>query len=87
MPTTAYNNWIAKTRECGLANEQACGLAMLHSWTLTHRESHDDVSDNLSFGAFVEKKELDRIKKTSFSVDDFLRFPESPRGNSAGRFH
>ena len=72
MPTTVYSNWVAKTRECGFTNEQACGLAMLHAWTLTQRKSADEVPDTESFWTFVEKDDFDQIN--TFSVDDFVRF-------------
>lgn len=74
MTTTTYKNWIAKTRECGFTNEQACGLAMLYAWTLTRRESADDLPDTESFWTFVDKDEFDQLNKSAFSVDDFVRF-------------
>ena len=74
MLTNAYTNWIAKTRECGFTNEQACGLAMLQAWTLTRRKSADEVPDTESFWSFVEKDDFDQLDRTAFSVDDFVRF-------------
>ena len=72
--TSLYKSWIAKTRECGLTNEQACGLAMLHAWTLTHRKSEDEVPDTESFWTFVEKIDFDKMNQTAFTLDDFIRF-------------
>lgn len=72
--SSTYNNWIAKTQQCGLTNEQACGLAMLYAWTLTRRESDDEAIDTESFWTFISQEDFKEIKKDTFSFDDFLNF-------------
>ena len=72
--SSTYNNWIAKTQQCGLTNEQACGLAMLYAWTLTRRESDDETIDIESFWTFISQEDFNEIKKSTFSFDDFLNF-------------
>lgn len=72
MLTPVYTNWLTKTRECGFTNEQACGLAMLHAWTLTQRKSADEVPDAKSYWVFVEQDDFDQIN--AFTIEDFARF-------------
>jgi TPR repeat protein len=69
-----YNNWLAKTLECGLTNEQACGLAMLYAWTLARKDSTEETVDTEAFWTFIDQKDFDEIKKNTFSLEDFWRF-------------
>jgi hypothetical protein len=70
MPNTIYTNWLSKTRECGISNEQACGLAMIYAWTLTS----EDKPDKEDFWAFISQNEFNEIKQSAFLVDDFMGF-------------
>ena len=71
---STYNNWIKKTLECGLTNEQACGLAMLYAWTLTKRDSNEAVLDTESFWTFIDQEDFNEIKSDAFSFEDFASF-------------
>jgi hypothetical protein len=74
MPTITYDNWVAKTKECGLTNEQACGAAMLYAWTLTQPVSADEKVDTESFWTFLSQAEFNKINDTDFTVQDFANF-------------
>lgn len=74
MPTITYTNWVAKTKECGLTNEQACGAAMLYAWTLTQPVSADEQVDTESFWTFLSQAEFNKINDTDFTVQDFANF-------------
>lgn len=69
-----YKNWLAKTLEFGLTNEQACGLAMLYAWTLARRDSNEETVDTEAFWTFIDKNDFNEIKKNTFSLEDFWRF-------------
>ena len=74
MPTITYHNWVAKTKECGLTNEQACGIAMLYAWTLTQPVAADEQVDTESFWTFLPQDEFNKINESSFTVQDFFEF-------------
>lgn len=74
MPTITYNNWIAKTKECGLTNEQACGAAMLYAWTLTQPSATDEPVDIQSFWTFLPQDEFNKINESAFTIQDFVNF-------------
>jgi hypothetical protein len=74
MPNITYNNWVAKTKECGLTNEQACGAAMLYAWTLIQPSVTDEPVDTESFWTFLTQDEFNKINDTSFTVQDFVEF-------------
>ena len=72
--TTVCSNRVAKTPECDMTIEQACGLAMLHAWTLTKRRSSDEVPDTNSFWAFVEKDAFLCIERCGALFLDVTRY-------------
>ena len=74
MPTEIYKNWLSNIQECGLSNEQACGMAMLLAWNLTSRKRSSDINDPDIYWKFVDKSEFDLISNSSFVIDDFLNF-------------
>ena len=74
MHTKIYQNWTAKTLECGISNEQACGLAMLYAWTLTSQNEQAEQQQDKKFWSFVEKTNFDESHNNSFEFEDFAKF-------------
>jgi len=72
--TPIYKNWLSKIKECGLTNEQACGLAILYAWNLTAPKKDGETQNTNQFWKFVEKKDFDEINENSFTTDDFIQF-------------
>ena len=73
MQTTIYKNWISKTQECGITNEQACGLAIIYAWNLTSPKGEKEAPNKDLFWNFVEKNDFNELNKY-FSTDDFFKF-------------
>jgi len=74
MTTKIYDNWLSKIHECGLSNEQACGLSMLLAWTLASQKKDSTTYDPEIYWKFIEKPEFDLIIKNSFVADDLFGF-------------
>jgi hypothetical protein len=72
MSTPLFQNWLAKTKECGFSNEQACGLAMLYAWNLTYRKSENETQNPDSYWTFMDQKKFNDLNENSFVFQDFI---------------
>jgi hypothetical protein len=74
MTTKLYENWLSKIHECGLNNEQACGLAMILAWNLTSQNKDSNTYDPDIYWKFIDKSDFDSISKNAFIIEDFINF-------------
>lgn len=74
MPTQIYKNWLSKMYQCGLTNEQTCGIAILLAWNLTNQKKDSATYDPDIYWQFIEKSDFELISKSAFVIEDFLSF-------------